>query len=542
MEATDQVDRRQRQPDQERTEFSRRQFLHGLAASGAAVVGSGLGLAACGSNGASSSTTTPPSKQGPKRGGTLRIGMTGGASSDSLDPQNVVTVPDHARAYQLFESLVTYDDEAHPKLLLAEEITPDSNATNWTVRVRPGVTFHNGKPLTAEDVRYSFARIMNPRAPMPGAASLPGLDVAGIRILDKRTVRIPFKKPYSPFIEVLPNYYFFVVPVDFNPKQPIGTGPFKYKSFSPGVSSIFDRYGDYWQSGFPYVDELQISEFADETSQVNALVANNIDGAALLTAPSIAALTSAGKKHQVSHGGGIEPFTMRVNASPFNDVRVRQAMRYLVDREEMLKVVFNGLGTVGNDITSIWDPAYDRQLPQRKRDVKRAKSLLRAAGRENLTIDLVSAPLAVGTTSAAQVFAQQASAAGVHVRIQPTTTTVMYGPRYLHWVFAQDVWNYWPYLIMVSQALLPTSPYNETNFDDSKYVRLYTEALATTDVGRRTELEHEMMRIDYEEGGFIIPYFIPVIDGYSPTLGGVTQSRTGLPFGNYAFFKTWLES
>ena len=157
-----------------------------------------------------------------------------------------------------------------------------------------------------------------------------------------------------------------------------------------------------------------------------------------------------------------------------------------------------------------------------------------------MAVTLVTSPIATGTAQAAQVFAQQAAAAGVHVTLSTQTPTTLYGPQYLRWVFAQDVWNYWPYLTMVSQSLLSTAPYNETHFRDPTYERLYQEALATTNPTLRTTLQHEMMTIDYEDGGFIIPYFVPVIDGYSKNVGGVTASRTGLPFGNYAFDRMWL--
>ena len=227
----------------------------------------------------------------------------------------------------------------------------------------------------------ALQRMMNPKSPMPGAASLPGLDVSGMKVRDALTLEIPFAKPYSPLVEVLPNYYFFIVPTGFDPKHPIGTGPFRYESFTPGVESAFARYHDYWQTGVPYVDSLQIVEFADEQSQVDALLSSSIDGAPLLSAESIAPIEQGGQKYQVSEGGGITPFTMRVDAPPFNDVRVRQAMRWLVDRRQMRELAFGGQGVIGNDVTSIWDPAYDQALPQREQDIGRAKSLLRAAGR-----------------------------------------------------------------------------------------------------------------------------------------------------------------
>lgn len=99
---------------------------------------------------------------------------------------------------------------------------------------------------------------------------------------------------------------------------------------------------------------------------------------------------------------------------------------------------------------------------------------------------------------------------------------------------------YTPYLVQVSQATLPASPFNECHFDNAAYNSLYAEAVATTDDSRRTELIHAMQVIDYEEGGYIIPYFPPVIDGHAARLHGVMSSKTGLPLSNYGFASMWL--
>ena len=108
------------------------------------------------------------------------------------------------------------------------------------------------------------------------------------------------------------------------------------------------------------------------------------------------------------------------------------------------------------------------------------------------------------------------------------TVTEFYGPNYLKWVFAQDYWYYSPYFPQVNQATLPGSPFNETHFDNPKYISLYDQALATLDVSMRTEIAHEMQMIDYNEGGYIIPFFPAVIDGYAPNVNGIVESKTGL--------------
>ena len=172
---------------------------------------------------------------------------------------------------------------------------------------------------------------------------------------------------------------------------------------------------------------------------------------------------------------------MRVDVAPFSDARVRQAMRLLVDRQEMLSELFKGHGTIGNDIFSPWDPAYNHSLPQRRHDPEQAKSLLKQAGHESLSVELVTAPISQGTVNMAQLFAQQAKAAGVNVQLRQVTSTDFYGPNYLKWPFAQDYWGYDFYFPQVGQGMLPDSPYNETHWNDPQYNSLYSEGLRTTD-------------------------------------------------------------
>lgn len=206
----------------------------------------------------------------------------------------------------------------------------------------------------------------------------------------------------------------------------------------------------------------------------------------------------------------------------------------------MRELVFGGHGTLGNDIFSIWDPLYDHSIPQREQDIAHAKFLLKQAGQENLTVELVTAPVAEGTVLAAQVLAQQAKAAGVTVNLRQTTVTEFYGSQYLKWTFAQDYWYYDRYLLQVGSTFLPTSLYNETHFNDPKYTALYNEGVSTLDRARQRSVIAEMQQIDYDSGGYIIPYFPPIIDGYSSKVNGVIPSKVGASFNQYDFKNLWL--
>ncbi len=523
--------------------LTRREFLR-AGAGAALLVGAGGALAACGSPSSSPKTTsTSTSATKPRRGGTLTAALTGGDSSDTLDGQQGVNNVDFARIRSLYNALVSFDDQAQPVYELAESITPNSDATEWTIHIRKGVEFHNGKPLTAEDVIYSLQRVANPKDPLPAASSIALCDTANMRALDSHTVLLPCHSPYATFIEAIVGYYYYlsILPVGYDPKKPVGTGPFKYEKFAPGVQSTFLRNENYWQSGLPYVDSLVISDYSDETSQVNALTGGQVDLVNLLSAPSIPAVESSGAKVLISDAGGFTPFTMRVDLPPFNDVNLRKALRLVVDRPEMLKLVFAGHGTIGNDIFSPYDPDYDTAIPQRTQDYDEAKFYLKKAGLYGHSITLTTAPLAQGTTEAATVLAQQAAGANLKINIQTVTVTDFYGSSYLKWAFGQDYWYYSDYLPQVAQATLPSSPFNETHWDDPAYNKLYAAAITTLDLAKRKDIVHEMQQIDHSIGGYIIPYFPPVIDGYGSKIHGLAPCRTGLSLSNYGFGTMWID-
>jgi peptide/nickel transport system substrate-binding protein len=542
---------------------SRREFLK--LGTGAVMLGAGgSALAACGSSTTSTTTTTgttPPHTI--PRGGTLQVALTGGDASDTVDGQKGVDNVDFARIVSLYDALVVWDLDCTPRYTLAETIEPNKDATVWTIKLRKGVEFHNGKPLTAADVIYSYQRVV--AGDLGGASSLASCDVKNMKAVDSLTVQIPCHVPFATFVTSIIGYYYYlsILPVGFDAKHPVGTGPFMFESFTPGEQSVFTRNPNYWDAPYPYIDKLVITDYATESSQVSSLLSGQADCVNLLSVASIKTVESGGANILVSKSAGMTPVTMRVDTAPFNDVNVRQALRLCVDREEMLRLIFGGYGRLGNDIFSPLDPEYDTSIPQRVQDIDQAKHLLKKANQENLTVTMQSSGVAQGTTELAQVLKQQASAAGITINIEPVTVTAFYGTNYLKWTFALDYWYYADYLPQVSEATLYNSPFNETHFASNpntgesltppnnpqppggigaKYISLYNEATATLDDAKRAELAHEMQMIDYNYGGYIIPYFPPVIDGYSKRVGGVVECLTGLSLSNYGFQRMYLTS
>ena len=521
-----------------RRNLNRRNFLKtsGIALGGIAV--GGPLLSACANNSATGTTSTKAVGP-PKRGGTLRFGANGGAATDTLDVHLPVTNTDNARMAMLYDQLVRLDNEGKPQLVLAESITPNKDATEWTIKIRSGVVTHTGKPFTSKDVLFSIRRMFKVKG--AGAANLGAVDLAGSKVVDPTTMLLKYEKPYSEVVSGLTNYASGMVPEGYDPKKPDGTGPFKFKSFTPGVSSTFVRNDNYWDKGLPYLDAIVTTNIADETSQLSGLQSGQLDIINFLSATSVATLKAAGLPTVISKTGGFGPFTMRVDKAPFSDVRVRQALRLVVDRKQMLEQVFGGYGTIGNDVFGITDPLFPKDLPQREQDIPKAKSLLAAAGHSGLAIELITLDEAPGMVNAATVFATQAKSAGIQVSIKKQNQTDYFANSYLKTSFSQDYDPTNTYLIGVAQWTAgPAAPYNPTFFADPKYLSLYRQATSTTDPKKQGELIREMAMIDYTSGGNIIPYFFPTIDAHVKSLQGVEESATGLSPGGFYFKKFWF--
>jgi peptide/nickel transport system substrate-binding protein len=526
--------------------LTRRQVLRGALAGGAAIGAGGL-LAACagvqpGTGAIKGSPPTGGAKL--KRGGSMSVGATGGSSTDTLDAHTPVTDPDIMRNWNMYESLaVRSPDFKSIDYLVAESIEPEhtGNASSWIVTLRQGVEFHNGKTVTPEDVIFSLQRILDPKDPKTGASSIGYIDTKGLKQIGSRQVRIPLKAANAAFVDELGQYFNAIVPVGYDPKKPVGTGAFMYESFTPGQQSVFKRFPNYWQHPKPYVDELTIIDFTDDTARVNALLGGQVQAIDNLPTAQIGEVEGYGGYNVlISQTGQWQPFTMRVDVPPFTDARVRQAMRLIVDRPQMVLQVLSGQGRVANDMYAPLDPGYNHALPQRHQDIEQAKSLLKQAGQEGLSVQLTTSPVFNGVVQAAEVFAQQATAAGVKVKLNQVNTSVFYGPQYLKWPFAQDFWATREYLPQVAQGSAPAAPFNEThwppkNAQGAQFTKLIAQATAELNPQKHNELLREAMKIEYEIGGYIIPYFSNQIDAYTGKMGGFVEAASGFPLGNYWF-------
>lgn len=517
--------------------LSRRKFI---VASGGGLMALGLLplLEACGSSAPNSSAGGNGGP--PQRGGTLKVGLTGGQNADTLDPHLASTAPDMSRAFALYDQLVRTSAAGPSELRLAQSIVPNPDATKWTITVKPNVKFHDGQTLSAADILFNFRRIVDNK--YLGASALGPVDLKASTVTGPTTLDLVFTSPYSQLIDNLSVWNFGVIPQNWDAKNPVGTGPFKFQSFTPGTESVFVRNDNYWDtSNGPYLDSLIITDVADETAQVNGMQSGQFDAVGSLSAASMAPLQSAGANVVISDTGAFTAFAMRTDIAPFNDVRVRQAFKLLMNRQQFSDQVFGGKAKIGNDLSSIYDPMYDSSIPQRTQDADKAKSLLAEANQTNLNIELyTSIGAGPGAINLAQVFAQQAGDAGVTVKVVQQDSETYFNNTYKKVPFCMEYWQYLPYMAQAGQSFLTDSPWNATFRNDPTYDALYAKASAEVDKAKLESTVHDMLRWDFDNGGWLIPIFLPFIDAWSSRVQGVGKSVAGIQPSGAQWERYWI--
>jgi peptide/nickel transport system substrate-binding protein len=409
------------------------------------------------------------------------------------------------------------------------------------VKLRSGVTFHNGKPFGAEDVIYSIQKMA-----AKTSIALPfvsNIKVRDLKAVNKTTVRIPLTLPDGDLAANFVYYNTWIVPKgakDFS--HPVGTGPFKFQSFTPGQQSVFARNPNYWGHGGPYVDSLKIVSISDPTARLNALLSGQIDAMAQLNYAQAKAHQATGDVNVlVAHAPQVLMFYMDTTKPPFNDNRVRLAMKLVADRPALIKSAISGYGTVGNDIVGKGLPFYDDSIPQRTQDIDRAKSLLKAAGHDGLKVTLQTSDVIPGFVESATLLAQQAKAAGITIQLQQVPASAYFNPslKYLKMAFAETQWPPSSLKFFYLQALAANAPFNETHWHSKSFNALLSKAIGERDHAKAQQYWNQVQQQQWSQGGYLSWTNADFVDALSKKVQGVKPSSAGI-LGNHRFLDAWL--
>ena len=495
----------------------------------------------------------------PQHGGRLRVGFAVGSSNDTLDPHRGTTAMDQSTCANMYNRLVMVGPDLGPVPELAVGWKPNDTADHWVFELRQGVTFHDGRTFNSADAVYSILRMIAPETASPVSSILSDIDPSTVKADGDRHIEIGLVRSNADLPSLLGDWHAVMVPdghTDFSAAHAVGTGPFMIHEFSPGRRTLFRRNGSYWRDGMPYVDELENIPIPDQAARANALIAGEID---LLEGvdPSTIDIFDADPSIQLlsKPSGAHRTMPMHTDTAPYNDNRVRLALKLIVDRQQMIDVAHKGHATLGNDHPiSILDQYYCADLPQRERDPDKAKFLLREAGAENLTFDLSTAPVitGVGDLSTAPVITgvlesalllrEQAAEAGININVVREPVDSYWEAVWMKKPWCVSEWNMRPVPdMMFSMVYTSDAQWNETHFRNERFDKLLIEARVSTDHAKRKELYCEIQSILRDEGGAIIPYFLNLLDASRENVRGVNDNPMG-PLGQWRMETIWFDT
>ena len=418
--------------DKEEASISRRQFLK-MAAAGSAVIG----LAACGVQAPTPSPqsptaapTQPPSvaptqaptavpTQAPtptKAVRTMRVATwESGGIKETMDPAFSSTDPDADRCALVYDRLFRIDNSYMPQPQLATSWNYNETADVWTIKLRQGVKFQNGKDFTAKDVVYTYKRLLDPSVGSAALSALSAIKAEGIEAIDDYTVKFTLPAPIVDLPLIISTRHTYIVPDGSNGDDlrlhGIGTGPFKQAEFVPGdLNSKFVKNEDYWEPGLPKVDAIELLTISEGTARNSALQSGDLD---ISLEVELAGLSSIENDPNIKIISAKTPYVINMavwcDTPPFDDNRVREAMKYCMDRDTIIETVTLGHATVANDHPVAPWVRYAWQAEPRKQDYVKAKQLLKDAGHENgLDLTLYTAEASPGMVRLAQVFKEMA--------------------------------------------------------------------------------------------------------------------------------------
>ncbi|MFC5748507.1 ABC transporter substrate-binding protein [Actinomadura rugatobispora] len=506
-----------------------------LAAGGTALAAVAVS-AACSGGGIDDQTAGAGTK--PKKGGTLRIGALGRANAITRDPHGTQgNESDYLILALIYDTLTRPGADKNTVGRLAASWEPSSDLKTWRFTLAENATFHDGTPVTPEDVVWSLRRL---RGTPSGEARLPGIQARNITADGTRTVVLASDYANAE-LPLLTRLTTFVLKKD-TPDQALekapGTGPFKLEWYRGGNARLVRN--EKWYGGAAHLDAIEVTMFETPQAMANAVLAGQIDVASNVGA--IAARTAGARKglKVLRRPNDMSmPIVMRTASGPFADVRVREAMRLAVDRQAMVRQVLSGYGTVANDIMGTGDPAYAKDIPQRARDLARARQLL-AEARFDLskTYELITTEDISGLAESATLFASQAQEAGIKIKVVKQESGLFYEKT---WLKGDLYTNYWgtndSVVFFASKTMVSEGGQNESGWSDKDFDAAYRKVLGTADEKARAQALREVQRLQHERSGYLLWGMADGID--------LAQSKVqGLPtlpgYGRVQLENVWL--
>lgn len=481
--------------------------------------------------------------ENPVKGGKLRAAMSNASATDTLDPAKSNNSGDYARQYMFYNGLTELDKNLAAKPALAESIESTDGIT-WQIKLRKGVTFHDGKPLTANDVIYSLSRHKDPAVASNAFKladqfkTLTAVNDNEVQlVLSSANFDVPYMLATPPFLIVQDGTKDFT--------KGIGTGPYVCKEFSPGTRSVGTRNPNYFKPGLPHLDEVELLGVTDQAARVNGMMSGDLHIVSTLSAADckrIKATSDFGVLE--SKSGMYTNLIVRTDVKPGSNEDFVLAMKYLQPREMLVKTVLQGYGDVSNDTpVPPWHPLYNADLKPRPLDPEKAKFHIQKAGMTGATVEIITTPNIEGSNEGGQLIQQVSRNTGINFKVRRVPYDGYWSTHWTKDPVGYGSINPRPTLDMLfSQFYMSSAPNNESGWKNDQFDQLVVAARGERDQAKRKQMYGDMQKLIYDHCGTIIPTFISSTDGYSKKVKGIEAWPSGMMMG-YRFHEfAWLSA
>ncbi|OWV92686.1 ABC transporter substrate-binding protein [Rhizobium sp. R72] len=512
---------------------TRRELLTMLLAGGVAMSAGGLVL------GRPSNAVAAT----PKSGGNLKAAGWSSSTADTLDPAKASLSTDYVRCCSLYNRLTFIDKAGVTQMELAESFE-SKDAKTWTVKLRKGVTFHDGKELMADDVVFSLKRHLDPSVGSKVAKI--AAQMTGFKAVDKSTVEITLADPNADLPTILALHHFMIVAngtTDFSKGN--GTGAFVLETFDPGNRSVVVKNKNYWKSGQPYLDSFEFFAISDDNARVNALLSGDIHYAASINPRAMKLIDGqSGFTLSKTTSGNYTNLNMRLDMTPGNKKDFIDGMKLLVNREQIVKSALRGLGEVANDQpVSPANIYHNNDLKPKAFDPDKAKFHFQKAGVLGQSIPVIASDAATSSIDMAMIIQAAGANIGMKLDVQRVPSDGYWDNYWLKAPIHFGNINPRPTPdILFSLLYASNAPWNESQYKSEKFDKMLIEARGLLDQAKRKQIYAEMQVMIAEEAGTIIPAYISNVDALSGKVHGLEANPLGGMMGYAMAEYLWLDA
>lgn len=489
---------------------SRRAFLQQTGAAGLAL---GLG----------SALATQAMAAGPAKGGALRLGADGGASTDTMNPLQLLGA-DHTQnaAFCAYDTLTELDSQGAPQPSLAQEWEGNADGI-WAIRLRKGVEFHDGKLLTAQDVVWSLEQHRSESNKNAEGKQIVSnmeeirADGDDLVIIKQREINFDLPSHLSSFGLLIGQEG----TTDWD--KGIGTGPYETRNWEPGVRYEGTRFANFYRDDQGHFDAVQIINVTDSAARALGLLSGSLDA---IGSPDVNTATRLNRApgYELVQVSGTQHYTtdMRTDTGPLNDVNVRNAVKWAIKRQEIVDNVLGGFATIGNDLPLARNQMfYNSDLPQREYDPEKARWHLKQAGLDSIDLTFHTSDGAFsGAVDMGVLMQESMRDAGINLNVKREPADGYWSNIWMTEPWTASYYNGRPTADwMLTSQYGSSSEWDATYFRNAEFDALLSAARAEPDVSRRQDLYFQAQALLWDQGGAAVLAFVNILIAASEKLG-----------------------